>query len=236
MLYCTFTTEQLQRMSLFENAIAWLSPPDCIGCGHEGSILCENCLNRLPPFGERCWSCSALSQNSKTCKACRRPGSPDRVWVATDYRDQAAELVKRFKFSHNRSAALPISLAMAKSLGSQDADLIIVPVPTATGRIRQRGFDHASLLAKKLSRLTGYEINMGLKRIGQSRQVGAKRDARLKQLDEKFFVSKPDKIAGKHFLIIDDVLTTGSTLLACSKILRKNGARHVDALVFTKKL
>ncbi len=238
MLYCTFTTEQLQQMSLLEKAIELLAPPECISCGAEGSAVCVKCINYIEPFGERCWRCSAISAGYRTCKSCRRRGSVNRVWVATDYVGIATDLVKKYKFGQLREASKPMASVMAKLFmqSKQRGDFVLVPVPTATSRVRQRGFDHTALLASELQKILGLEIYSGLRRTGQSRQVGARRELRQKQLGGQFFLISPNKIKGRSVIIVDDVVTTGSTLEACSRTLRQNGAHRVDALVFAKRL
>src|SRR5665213_269755 len=72
-------------MSIMELAIGWLAPPECIGCGVEGSSFCEGCLaTEIIPFGERCYNCNKMSPGCRTCAGCRR-SSPTYVWVSTDY-------------------------------------------------------------------------------------------------------------------------------------------------------
>ena len=115
-------------------------------------------------------------------------------------------------------------------------DYIVVPVPTATSRLRQRGFDHSALLAKSISRNLRLPYSAALGRLGQERQLGAPRSQRLAQPAGNYFIKRPAEITGRDVLLIDDVITTGGTIIECAKILRAAGARHVDALVFAKKL
>jgi ComF family protein len=117
-----------------------------------------------------------------------------------------------------------------------DSDYSIVPVPTATGRVRQRGFGHSELLAKQISYRLKLPYRPLLRRLGQSRQLGATREIRLKQLDGRFAVRSVDSVRNKNVLLVDDVLTTGGTLIAATKALRAAGAGRVDALLFAKRL
>jgi ComF family protein len=120
--------------------------------------------------------------------------------------------------------------------GLKTANQLIVPVPTATKRIRQRSFDHTLLLARGLSRKLKLDRASVLARSGQISQVGAPRSIRLAQAEQHYLIKNPAKAAGRNILIIDDVLTTGATLRAITKILRAAGATQVDALVFAKRL
>ena len=231
-------------MSVFETMIGWLAPPTCVGCEAEGSSLCIACAtSEIIPFGERCYSCGAISPRARTCVHCRRPGTPRSVWVVTDYAGLAKAILQLYKFGHSRVAADNIAQLMVEAIEAYNqtnnlaaANYLVVDVPTATNRIRERGFDHSQLLAKRVAAQLGLEYCQVLSRLGQSRQVGAKRSARLEQLSGGYLARKPNQIKSRNILLIDDVVTTGSTLRAATKALRAAGARRVDALVFAKKL
>lgn len=231
-------------MSVLEKVIRVVAPPLCISCGTEGSALCLACsAASVIPFGGRCWNCGALSPACRTCQQCRYLRGPRCVWVATDYAGVPQELVKVYKFGHQRAAAHSLAGIMAEALEAYcDLDLLpgrnylVVPVPTATSRVRQRGFDHAALLARTLAGRLGLEYSPVLRRTGQSRQVGAGRTQRLAQSPADYPLHLPQKVKGRNILLVDDVVTTGGTLIAATKSLRAGGAKHVDALVFAKKL
>jgi ComF family protein len=228
-------------MSVLETAIGIIAPPECVGCGSEGSALCKNCSKGLiPGFGERCWRCNSLSPSARTCTSCRHTGSPSRVWIVTDYDNTARDLLSLYKFGHQRAAAEPIAKMMAETFRKfspeNRLDYLVAPVPTATSRIRQRGFGHSELLAKKIAAGLKLERAYALRRHGQIRQLGARREDRLKQLKGSFAVKSPRAISGRRVLLIDDVVTTGGTLIAAAEALRAAGAGRVDALLFAKRL
>lgn len=109
-----------------------------------------------------------------------------------------------------------------------------MPVPTATSRVRRRGYDQALLLARRLSHETHSQCVIGLLRITQSQQVDASREQRLKQLAAAFRVTRMRAVRGKHIILIDDVVTMGATLEAAASSLRAAGAGRIDALVFAQ--
>jgi ComF family protein len=165
------------------------------------------------------------------------------VWITTNYEDAAKDLVKVYKFGHQRIAAQTLSQLMLgtlhdfkDSLGLAKLNYLIIPVPTATSRIRRRSFDHSALLAKTIGRELNAQFANSLGRLGQKRQLGAKRSERLVQPEGNYFVRDPKSIRDRNILLIDDVVTTGATLKAVTKVLRAAGAKRVDALVFAKKL
>jgi ComF family protein len=228
-------------MSIWETAIGIIAPPECVGCGAEDSALCADCSSKLiTEFGERCFRCSSLSPNCRTCASCRHTGAPAHVYVVTDYDDAARDLLRLYKFGHQRAAAAPIAKTMAsiflKYRGERHQHHLVVPVPTATVRIRQRGFGHSELLAKKIARELKMDRACTLRRYGQVRQLGARREDRLRQLKGSFEVKQPRLVQGRYVLLIDDVVTTGGTLIATAETLRAAGARQVDALLFAKRL
>lgn len=226
-------------MSIFEAAISILAPVECQGCGVEGSALCEYCAAKfINEFGERCCRCNRLSPRSRTCSSCRHTGSPTNVWITTDYDGQAADLIRIYKFGHQRAAAESIARLISATFihYNPKTDYLVVPVPTATSRIRERGFGHSELLAEKVAGRLNFPFDMALRRIGQNRQVGSKRNDRLKQLSSSFAVKNHQKIINQKILLVDDVVTTGGTLIAATKTLRDAGAKRVDALIFAKRL
>lgn len=227
-------------MSLLEAAIGLLSPPECVGCGLEGSALCDHCQSsNILPFGLRCWRCNSLSNQSRTCPSCRKVGSPSHVWITTTYEGLARDLVRKYKFGHLRAGALPLAEMMGQTCLGANLNInnhLVVAVPTATSRVRTRGFDHSLLLAKQISRRLGLKSAAALGRLGQDSQIGTGRDQRLKQSAGQYFVRSPWQVRGQSILLIDDVITTGGTMLSAAYELRQAGAIRVDALIFAKRL
>lgn len=231
-------------MSILDLAIGWLAPAECISCNVEGTPLCPACrYSEVIPYGDRCFKCNKLSPSSKTCTNCKKLGAPAYVWITTDYQGIAKELIQSLKFKHQRSIAAVIAKLMHETFTSNVArsdinklDYLIVPIPTATSRVRERSFDHTELIAAKFKALSGVQKTGSLKRLGQTRQVGAKRSARLTQSKNVYYVSNKTEISGRNILLIDDVTTTGATLEDAARVLRKTGAKRVDALVLAKKL
>jgi ComF family protein len=231
-------------MSVLEAAIGWLAPPDCLVCAIEGDALCQTCsTSEIRTFGERCWRCNSLSQSSRTCPKCRPAGPLSYVWISTNYEHTAQQLIRLYKFGQLRAAAGPLARIMTGTFlysGGQDQsaqnNYLVIPLPTATSRVRQRGFGHSELLAKTIAANLRMEYSSGLRRLGQSRQLGSTRQDRLVQLADSFAAKSPRRLAGRNILLIDDVLTTGGSLVSAAKTLKLAGASRVDALIFAKRL
>ena len=181
----------------------------------------------------RCYLCKVASNDFATCDKCRRNTKLKHVWVASEFKDLAKELIHAFKFQRAQVAAPIIAQYMLDVLPYLK-QMTIVPVPTASSRVRLRGYDHAKLLAKELSILSNLPYATALSRLGQTRQVGAKRRERAKQLENSFWVNDATRISKSRILLVDDVSTTGATLGEAARTLKLAGAKQVNAVIFAQ--
>lgn len=221
-------------MPLLDTFLSVIAPHDCLRCGREGSLLCHGCQSDwLQALPSRCYSCHRLTLSSKVCPGCFHKTALRAVYVSGQYDEAAKSLVHKLKFGRARAAAEIMAAIMSTSL-PQDFEGMVLAVPTASSRRRQRGYDQAVLLARSLARKRALPMSAVLKRRGQSRQVGQKRQQRLKQLQEAFYVTKASEVVGRRVLLVDDVLTTGATLEAAASTLKAAGARRVEAIVFAQ--
>jgi competence protein ComFC len=223
-------------MLILDRLIGLIAPHTCIYCGSEGSLLCRWCMHEIiEPVPSRCYRCKKLTSSNSTCRSCRRVSPLRHVWVATEYAALPKKLIHRFKFDHAPAARHPIAQLMHEELPFLSPDTLVVHVPTATSRRRQRGYDHAELLAREIARLSKLKYLPLLVRTGQTRQVGSKRSDRLKQLQASYRVSTLYDPKGAEILLIDDITTTGATLESAARVLKKSGAKTINAAVFAGK-
>lgn len=222
-------------MKLIERFLDVIAPYNCVGCGLEGSLLCQNCqLEQCEFIPPRCYRCKKLTQDFATCEKCRSTSNLRHLWVRTEYSDAAKKLIYQMKFKSARDGAKEIAVLMDEALPILPKDTIVVHVPTVGQRRRQRGFDHAEYIAHEFTKRRQLNHQKLLGRQGNQRQVGASREVRLKQLEEAFYVRKA-VTKGYHVLLVDDIVTTGGTLEAAAKTLKQSGAVQVDAVVFAQK-
>lgn len=217
MLRRTYLQHIKYNMSIIDRFLATLAPHTCIGCNAEGSLLCAACVSTLP---------AVENYNDKS-------PALTKVRAVTPYSGAAKALVWQLK-SAGAQAAATIMVAQMLNHLEPARNMLIVPVPTASSRVRQRGYDQAKLLARTLARQAGLPYQDCLARIGQTHQVGATREKRLRQLQEAFRVRRPKAIQAAHLVLVDDVTTTGATLELAAGILIAAGARRVDAIVFAQ--
>ncbi len=224
-------------MTLAEKIISVIAPYNCLVCGAEGLVLCGVCeMDAFPALPSRCYRCKQLTKNYAVCPSCQSASRLRRVWVATTYTGTAKTLVGLYKFARVRAARNPIAQSLAETLPFLPHDTIISFVPTATSRLRQRGYDQAELIAREIARVRGLRCERLVTRVSQARQLGATKKQREHQLRDAFIVVRPQICRSKTIVIVDDVVTTGSTLAAVARVLRDAGVAHVDAAVFAQKV
>lgn len=199
--------------------------------------LCTCCEIELPWLDDQCLVCALpLPMRDLTCGQCRRKRPAfARVEALWHYGFPVDALITRFK--HNRQWPLGRLLAELQGHGLRhrfDQGLPrpdrLLPVPMARGRLRQRGFNQAAMLARWLSARLRIPCDGHLllrPRETPAQQVlGAK--ARQRNLQEAFALAHDKGLDGLHLALVDDVVTTGATAQALASLLRKAGARRVD--------
>ncbi len=112
---------------------------------------------------------------------------------------------------------------------------VMTYIPTATSRVRLRGYDQSQLIAREFARMRGMKLVCLLERHGQARQVGATKKQRLAQAAANYRIKRSVQIPEETVLLVDDILTTGATLEAAAKLLKQSGVQHINAAVFAQK-
>ena len=219
-------------MSIFDTLIGVIAPHACSGCGEEGRALCAACVAALVPVPSRCYRCGRVAADFRTCPACRRRSPLYAAWVVTAYNGTAKEVVGKLKFARARAAGHDVGDALAKRLPARGAFDVVAYVPTAPSRVRSRGYDQAELIARRVAQQQGLPLLSLLRRHGNRRQLGQTRAVRKTQMQGIFWAIRVKEFRGKHVLLVDDVLTTGSTCEAAAATLKAAGAKRVSAAVF----
>lgn len=130
------------------------------------------------------------------------------------------------KFDLRRSLCGVFGAEMVQKLGIPPVD-VVTYIPTAPRRVRERGFDHARIIARSAAKQGNLPFKRLLERTSSIRQVGAGRALRLRQMNNVFEVADPQHVKGKQILLVDDVVTTGATIESAAAVLRSAGARRV---------
>jgi ComF family protein len=191
-----------------------------------GTLLCDNCKYDITsePFS-MCVSCNkTLAGISGICSGCRVPY--ERAWCAGQRQDHLQRLIGNFKFTNAKAAYKPLAAILDAILPVLPDNTVIVPIPTVSSHIRERGYDHMLLVARELARRRHLTVSTCLGRATSTKQRDAGYRQRVKQAKEAFSVSG-NLDEETIYLMIDDVITTGATMKYAAKTLKAAGAGTV---------
>jgi ComF family protein len=234
---------------LVRETLLLVYPPVCAGCARlcrSDELFCPDCFIALDLIVEPyCPFCGipfgAETTISHLCGDCL--GSLhlfDRARAAGFYQGLLREVIHRFKYGGKTFLVRPLA-RMLTGPGEELTRLhridAIIPVPLHYKRLRQRGFNQASLLARRLGSFL--KISVDYSSLRRSRwtdpQIGLSRNQRAENVRGAFSLKTPEKVEGKGVLLVDDVLTTGETVNQCVKVLKKaGGAREVVVLTVAR--
>jgi ComF family protein len=228
-------------ISCFLEVKNFLFPGFCAlcGCGLTGDeirvALCENCRASLVPVhGDKCAMCGKpLISERETCLSCRNGEAPswDRLRVLFPYTGKYRKLLTSYKFGKNTALAdfFAEIVLEAKNSDTELKDASIVPVPPRPGKIKSGGWDQVDFLVKRIKKIGKGSVPVCrcLKRGKSKVQKRLNRTGRMENLKGRIFM---DAAAPKIALVIDDVITTGSTMEVCAAELKKGGAEKVYGL------
>jgi competence protein ComFC len=233
----------LPKFELLEAAASLLYPPVCTNCGGKiraGEYLCDQCAAKavriVAPFCQKCSEpFEGAITSAFTCANCaHRMIYFDAAVAAYRGRGIVRQIIHDFKYGHQIHLRHLVARWLCAALddericGQQFA--IIIPVPLHPARQRERGFNQASLLAELLSKQISIPYKPLLERIRYTTtQTALDRAERMENLHNAFRLRKNRDVRGLRVLLIDDVLTTGSTLSECARILKRAGAISVHA-------
>jgi ComF family protein len=236
----------LQRAA--SRALDVLFPPRCLRCGTEleaAGALCVECWPKIAFIAPPQCACCGLpfpfdAGAGALCAACvQAPPDFDHARAVFVYTDISRDLVLGFKHADQTHAAPAFGrwLARAGAELLDDADLI-VPVPLHRRRLFARRYNQAALLAhavaRESGRTAGPDVLIRIKRTRPHIDMG--RSARITNVAGAFAAHDRwrDRLAGAKVVLIDDVFTTGATVSACARTLRKAGAARVDVLTLAR--
>lgn len=234
----------INRDTLKHSLSRTLFPQRCPICGEvvEDDLICRPCRRVLVPVAEpKCRICGRhLSNGSEDlCDSCRTTVHFfNRVFSLFPYNDVIKKSIADFKYhgkcEYARFYAAELYDKFYKELVKISPD-VIIPVPIHIDRLSSRGYNQASLITSELSKLTGIpEVTDLLLRTGKTiaqKELGP--DERRKNLKSAFSINKNSDWFSKYIkaaVLVDDIYTTGSTLDACSNVLKRFGIKYVYAI------
>lgn len=228
---------------LFRHLLDFALPPRCGGCGtivDEVDSFCADCWRKLEFLGPGGCSLCGLplkATDAELCGAClARPPRLDRIRSAVAYGDISRGIAMRLKYGRKVALARTMSRFMRPLLGELPDGALFVPVPLHRWRLWRRGFNQSAIVARNLSRMTGLPVDMkALARVRSTPPLKGMTMRQRRRTVAGAFKAKPGaELRGRTVVLVDDVLTTGSTANACARALKRAGATRVELVSWAR--
>ncbi len=228
-----------QIKAALEQISSFIYPNICLCCedkGHAGIDLCESCYKNLLKIKFACERCAMplAHTNAKACGACNNR----KIYFDTSYapflfKGFIRESIYQFKFNNKLNHGKLLATLLAKQIQQQNRILpdVLVPVPLHKKRLRKRGFNQSLEIARILNKYLSKEIS--IKDIYRAKPTHVQMELPAKQrranVKDAFKLRSSNSVfKDKNIVIIDDVMTTGSTVNEMAKCLKQSGAKHID--------
>jgi ComF family protein len=225
---------------LFRSVLDFALPPRCGGCGaivEDIDSFCTDCWRKLEFLQGGCTRCGLplKGTEAETCGAClAQPPRLDRIRAAVAYDDISRSIALRLKYGRKNALARTMSRYKRPLFGELPRDTLLVPVPLHRRRLWSRGFNQSAIVARDLSRRTGLPVAVGaLKRTRATPPLKGMGMRQRRRTVAGAFRSTM-QLHGRTVILIDDVLTTGSTANACARVLKRAGAERVDLISWAR--
>lgn len=224
-------------------------PIKCLGCGKDDEWICSRCIKKIPIYQKPiCLWCEMLSREVTLCPNCKKLSYLDYLFTITSYQTPLLQEILhniKYKFAWRIMEDLkPLisrflnQINIKNGLLVKNSNLQLIPVPLYRKRFLERGFNQSELLAQILNQIIpNAELvpNVLVRKKNTASQMTLNKKERIRNIQGAFKCNNQELIKNKRVLIIDDVLTTGSTIKEAALVLRKAGCLEVGALVLAKE-
>lgn len=209
-----------------------VAPHHCYGCGKIGPLLCANCKYNIvdEPF-EACIVC-AMPSPVGICGQCQ--SSYAAAWCVGERADALKDIINGLKFERVKDGAKVLGGLMSARLPDLPSETIIVPVPTVSAHIRQRGYDQTLLISRAFARERNLVLKQLLRRTNKHTQRGQTKRARFEQA-KSAFECRTTLDTTIPYLLVDDVVTTNATVRFGAQALIDAGAQTVWVAVAARQ-
>lgn len=221
---------------MVDAVLGFLAPHHCYGCGEIGSILCLCCKNDV--LAEPFLACVLCGQGTgvggNVCS--RHVALPyQRLWCASWRSGVLEQVIDTYKFQRARHAHKVLAELLHRLLPNISEEVCVVYVPTAPKNVRIRGYDHMKLIGDALAQLRGWQVTPLLERNNNITQHFATSAKERSEQAKSFFRLNGQVDPSVTYLLVDDILTTGSTVRAAAECLVDGGAEQVWVAVLARQ-
>jgi ComF family protein len=205
------------KNTMLDTLLSVIAPHLCCRCGASGTLFCDNCkYDIIKHKYDGCVICEKPTEKG-VCNEHKSPYS--QAWVVGIREGALQRLIDCYKFRYARSAAAELAHLLHMRIPPLPEGTIIVPIPTSRTHTRQRGYDHMYLIAKALASRRKLRCRKLIIKTASYTQHTANRAQRLLQSKRSFEVTGVID-SSKEYLLVDDVLTTGSTVHDAARALK----------------
>ncbi len=232
---------------MLKSIVNLLFPPSCCACNaivSYESALCYKCWSKIRFLSDFycCKICGSnthyLEDNTTICISCEsRPPIYKQARSIFLYDDMTSGMITRFKFSDSTGMS-PVYARwiMRDCLSILKETDVLIPVPLHFFRLLRRKYNQSAILCNEIQKIYNIDINYNsLKRVKNNRpQVGLEYKTRINNVRGVFSIKNNNKIKNKIITLIDDVMTTGATINACTKELLRAGVKSVNVITLSR--
>lgn len=208
-----------------------LFPSYCINCNKPGAYLCMKCQKKLKPSLPECYVCRRISNNYSTHPGCNAHRI-DSAFIGWQYDSVAKKILSQYKYRYAYKLSTILSSLLLERLKRTGfiknikKNSIIVPVPIHSSHNKERGFNQSFLIARQLSEHLGCHLDENLLvRVGKNQYQSQSSLRDRKILDQVFRLEK--QIENQDLIILDDVITTGTTINRIAQTLENNSIKAI---------
>lgn len=241
------------KIKILKKFLDLLFPRQCLNCGEFGANICDNCERKFLDQRrvQECYVCKRMIKGGKEengkylHNSCKDKANLNGIFVCLNYTKLAEKMITQLKYGLYTDLVKDISKYYLESFENMIAQgefdkekVLLVPVPLYKYKQRKRGFNQAELIAKEISEQSGVKYSNLLMRVRNTRtQVGLSKEQRERNLNEAFVIDREKYNQfnkSSIIILIDDIMTTGTTLEKCASVLHSNRIRNIYGLVFTR--
>lgn len=214
------------KTTMIESLLNAIAPHRCSSCGQIGAIFCVSCkYDTISEPYAGCILCTKPCGERGVCPQCVRASGVTQAWCVGERREGLKRLMDAYKFDGSRAASTVCTDLLDAVIPELPTDTFVVGIPSAPGTIRVRGFDHMGRIVTEFAKRRGLQIARPLERASTTTLHFLPRKDRISLSSSLFRLS--GEPVPETVLVLDDIVTTGTTLRAATTLLKNAGAKRV---------